>query len=153
MECRVMLRRIGLDRVEPDHRPDHRRMRRVLARVLLPMVPALLLAGPGSASAAPTPHPAAPSESACERGEFCVWPRDSYHGDGTRFDLRNTNPEECVPLPAGMAARSFANRIDRHVTVYQDRHCSTEGDFTTYPGPETFVPHGPFVVRAIQIWN
>lgn len=90
---------------------------------------------------------------ACEKGEFCGWSEEFHRGDIVRMDLRNTNPDECVPLPDGMEARSFATRIERHVTVYQDAECSTEGDFSTYPGPGTFVPQAPYVVRAIQIWN
>ncbi len=91
--------------------------------------------------------------SACETGEFCLWSEADYGGTLVRLDLRNTNPEECRPLPDGMTARSFSNLIDRHVTVYQDAHCSTEADFSTYPGPGTFVPRSPYVVRAVQIWN
>ncbi|RBM17374.1 hypothetical protein DI005_22030 [Prauserella sp. PE36] len=94
-----------------------------------------------------------PPGFACEPGEFCAWTGEFYGGQITRFDLRGTNPEECVPLPEGVDARSFANRLERQVTVYQDRHCATEGDFSTYPGPGTFVPQAPYVVRAIQIWN
>lgn len=103
----------------------------------------------GGADEPPYPRP----EFACQKGEFCTWSGDFYAGGITRFDLRNTNPDECVPLPAGVSGRSFASRIDRHVTVYQDRECATEGDFSTYPGPGTFVPQAPYVVRAVQIWN
>lgn len=93
------------------------------------------------------------AEYACERGEFCLWTEQDYDGTIIRLDLRNTNPEECRPLPKGVKAHAFANRIDRHVTVYQDRNCSTEGDFSTFPGPDTFVPQSPYVVRAVQIWD
>ncbi|MFC4000251.1 peptidase inhibitor family I36 protein [Prauserella oleivorans] len=106
----------------------------------------------GIAQAEPSSKPQ-PPEFACEKGEFCTWTGEFYSGQITRFDLRGTNPEECVPLPEGVDARSFGSRIERHVTVYQDRECSTEGDFSTYPGPGTFVPQAPYVVRAIQIWN
>lgn len=94
-----------------------------------------------------------PSGPTCEQGEFCLWSDPEYAGTIERLDLRNTNPEECRPLPDGFEARAFANRIDRHVTVYQDRDCATEGDFSTFPGPGTFVPRSPYVVRAVQIWN
>lgn len=123
---------------------------------------AVLLSGlaftlaPGVAPAAATTQVEAGTprgESACETGEFCVWPEAGYGGAIARLDLRNTNPEECRPLPDGMTARSFSNLIDRHVTVYQDAQCSTEADFSTYPGPGTFVPRSPYVVRAVQIWN
>lgn len=93
-------------------------------------------------------------EAECEPGEFCLWERADYRGEILRLDLRNANPNECIPLPEGFVGRSFANRTaDRHVTVYQGRDCSTEGDFTTYPGGGTFVPQAPFVVRGIQVWG
>ncbi|TCP48530.1 peptidase inhibitor family I36 [Tamaricihabitans halophyticus] len=89
----------------------------------------------------------------CDVGEFCLWESTSYSGAINRADLTNVNPEECAPLPEGFDGRSFVNRTDRLVTVYQDRHCATEGDFTTYPGEGTYVPVAPFVVRGIQFWN
>ncbi|WP_116044930.1 peptidase inhibitor family I36 protein [Amycolatopsis palatopharyngis] len=98
------------------------------------------------------PPPAMPGTD-CVQGEFCMWSSEFHAGEIARHDLRNTNPEECVALPEDMDAKSFANRTDRYVTVYQDRHCATEGDFSTYPGDGTFVPQAPFAVRAIQIWN
>ncbi|WP_134713441.1 peptidase inhibitor family I36 protein [Saccharomonospora xinjiangensis] len=118
-----------------------------LAIAFTPGVAAADTAGPT------TPTVPTRAEYACETGEFCVWPHADYGGPIVRLDLRNTNPDECRPLPDGVAARSFANRIDRHVTVYQDGECSTEADFSTYPGPGTFVPRSPYVVRAVQIWN
>lgn len=136
------------------------RARRRQALLLLPGV-ALALA-PSVAAAAPAAEvergaverSAAPrGEDACETGEFCLWPEAGYGGTMVRLDLRNTNPDECAPLPDGMSARSFVNRVDRHVTVYQDAECSTEADFSTYPGPDTFVPRSPYVVRAVQIWH
>lgn len=113
----------------------------------------ILLSSSATASAANPRHSPMPTTQACESGEFCVWPEADYGGSIARFDLRDINPEECVPLPGDLEANAFANRIDRHVTVYQDRECSTEADFSTYPGPETFVPRSPYIVRAIQIWN
>lgn len=129
------------------------RLRTRMPRVLALAAVALACAtGTAHAAAGDPPRPA-PPEFACQQGEFCVWPGEFYQGQITRMDLRNTNPDECVPLPAGVQARSFAHRIDRHVTVYQDADCATEGDFSTFPGPGTFVPQTPYVVRAIQIWN
>jgi hypothetical protein len=90
-------------------------------------------------------------DNGCEQGEFCAWSEGSYGGTVRLLDLRTANPGECIPL--GGDARSFINRLDREVTVYQGEDCSTEGDFTTYPGGGTFVPRAPFVVRAIQIWD
>lgn len=96
---------------------------------------------------------AEPGQQPCERGEFCLWPDEGYKGEVVRVALENTNPGECVPLPEGLDARSFANRTKRPVTVYQGRDCSTEGEFDTYPGGGTFVPEAPYVVRGLQIWD
>ncbi|MEU4448892.1 peptidase inhibitor family I36 protein [Actinosynnema sp. NPDC050801] len=89
----------------------------------------------------------------CDRGEFCVWSAADYTGDSHRLDLETANPRECIPLPDGFVARSFANRLNRDVSVYQGATCSTEAEFTTYPGKGTYVPDAPFVVRAIQVWE
>ena len=106
----------------------------------------LLTGAATTAIAQPDPQP-------CERGEFCLWPTENYEGDIQRVALENANPGECVPLPDGFDARSFANRSKRPVTVYQDRDCSTEAEFDTYPGGGTFVPQAPYVVRGVQIWD
>ncbi|OQO89446.1 peptidase inhibitor I36 [Saccharomonospora piscinae] len=92
-------------------------------------------------------------QHACERGEFCLWSEQDYGGTLVRLDLRNTNPEQCREVPDGVEGRAFGNLLNRHVTVYQDGDCATEGDFSTYPGPGTFVPRSPYVVRAVKIWN
>jgi hypothetical protein len=110
------------------------------------IIAAWLIANATTAAAQPAPHP-------CERGEFCLWPTESYQGDIHRVALENANPGECVPLPDGLGARSFANRTKRPVTVYQGRDCSTEGEFDTYPGGGTYVPEAPYVVRGVQIWE
>lgn len=115
--------------------------------VVITVVLALVTAGAGVANAtAERPIP-------CERGEFCLWPSENYSGEIHRIALTNTNPEECVPLPDTVDARSFVNRTTRPVTVYQGRDCSTEGEFDTYPGGGTFVPTAPYVVRGVQLWN
>ena len=114
--------------------------------IVLVAVVAGLFAGAVPAAAQPEPQP-------CERGEFCLWPGEGHQGAIQRVALENTNPGECVPLPEGFDARSFANRSTRPVTVYQDRHCATEGEFDTYPGGGTFVPEAPYVVRGVQIWE
>jgi Peptidase inhibitor family I36 len=111
-----------------------------------------LLGGSGIAQATTEPPPARP-ELLCQQGEFCAWTDENYGADLHRLDLRTSNPGECLPLPDYTEAKSFANMMDRDVTVYQDTECTTEGDFTTYPGNGTFVPYAPFVVRAIQIWE
>ncbi|QRP48191.1 peptidase inhibitor family I36 protein [Amycolatopsis sp. FDAARGOS 1241] len=139
---------------------------RRLPRVLL-LTTAGLLAAPGMASAAPaaphlapaappaSAHPASPAgaDPACAVGELCLWNAETYSGQTQHYDLRTANPEDCIPLPEGFEAHSFANRLTRDVTIYQSEECTTEGDFTTYPGGGTYVPQSPFVVRAIKIWN
>lgn len=123
------------------------KLRAYLPKVLLVAVFGLL-GGSGIAQADP-----GQPEAACERGEFCAWTAENYGGAMQRLDLRTSNPEECLPLPDNAEARSFVNQLDRDVTVYQDVECTTEGDFTTYPGDGTFVPRAPFVVRAVKIWD
>jgi len=110
------------------------------------IITAWLLISATTTAAQPDPNP-------CERGEFCLWSMESYKGETLRIALENTNPNECVPLPDDFDARSFANRSTRPVTVYQDRDCSTEAEFDTYPGGGTFVPEAPYVVRAVQMWD
>ncbi|HET6502165.1 MAG TPA: peptidase inhibitor family I36 protein [Amycolatopsis sp.] len=112
-----------------------------------------LWGGAGIAQASPAPPTTGRPEFSCEQGEFCLWTGEFYSETMQRLDLRVANPEECLVLPNGIEARSFANRLDRDVTIYQDVECSTEGDFVTYPGHDTFVPRSPFVVRAAKIWN
>lgn len=91
--------------------------------------------------------------SACDRGEFCAWPGTGYTGRPARLDLETANPGECIPLPDGLVARSFVNNLTRDTTVFQGATCSTEAEFTTYPGKGTYVPDAPFVVRAIEVWG
>jgi hypothetical protein len=118
---------------------------------------ALLLATAATAVIGGTAYAAtgagSPPKARCDQGEFCTWQRAYYQGKIHRVDLRTTNPGECIPLTSATDGRSFANRTSRDITVYQGRDCSTEGDFTTYPGRGTFVPDAPFVVRAFQIWE
>jgi len=120
-------------------------MKKIVAPVI---VVAGLLAGllGGSVPAFAEPEP-------CDRGEFCLWPEEGHQGAIHRIAIDNTNPRECVSLPEGFDARSFANRTKRPVTVYQGRDCATEGEFDTYPGGGTFVPAAPYVVRGVQIWE
>ncbi|ALG08007.1 peptidase inhibitor family I36 protein [Kibdelosporangium phytohabitans] len=98
------------------------------------------------------PASAADAVTNCDRGEFCLWPKENYGGTSVRHTLETANPGECVPL-GGLVAKSMANRLTKDVTVYQGEDCSTEAEFTTYPKGGTFVPDAPFVVRAIQIWE
>jgi hypothetical protein len=89
----------------------------------------------------------------CERGEFCLWVGEGYGGEVRRVVLETAIPGECVSMPPGFQARSFANRGSRPVTVYQGRGCATEGEFDTYPGGGTFVPEAPYLVRGVQVWE
>jgi hypothetical protein len=124
------------------------RLRSYLPKMLLLTTTALLgCAGVAQAT------PGAPPEQACDQGQFCAWPGEFYAGQAQLLDLRTANPGECIPLPDDFDGHSFANKMKQLVSVYEGRDCSTEGDFTTYPGGGTFVPQGPFVVRAIQIWT
>ncbi|GAB3877381.1 peptidase inhibitor family I36 protein [Kibdelosporangium lantanae] len=95
---------------------------------------------------------AADGSSKCDPGEFCLWAGDNYKGKAVRHTLETANPEQCIPL-GGLEAHSLVNRMRKDVTVYQGETCSTEADFTTYPGGGTYAPSAPFVVRAIQVWN
>jgi hypothetical protein len=103
----------------------------------------LLTSGTASAQAVPE----------CDRGEFCAWSGVDYAGQSHRLDLETANPGECIPLPGGFVARSFVNLLTRDASVYQGATCSTEAEFTTYPGKGTYVPDAPFVVRAVQVWE
>lgn len=89
----------------------------------------------------------------CDPGEFCAWTGRDFGGERRTWDLAGAGIESCVPLPAGADARSFANRVGRPVTTYQDRECGTEGEFDMYPGDGTWVPESPYTVRAFKIWE
>lgn len=127
------------------------RRRRVVQSLLLATAATAVLGG--TAVAAAEASTLAPGKARCDQGEFCTWQKSYYRGAIHRVDLRTANPGECIPLPGGVDGRSFANRTSRDITVYQGRDCSTEADFTTYPGRGTFVPDAPYVVRALQIWE
>ncbi|MGJ7908613.1 peptidase inhibitor family I36 protein [Actinopolyspora sp. H202] len=117
--------------------------------VLFSLLAALLLGSsvqPLAAGAVPE------TDRPCDVGVFCAWSETDYAGNEHSFDLRSTNMEECVRLHGNIEARSFANRMDRPVTVYQDARCATSADFSTYPGG-SFVPRAPYVVRAIKVWT
>lgn len=133
---------------------------RTVRTLLLTAAATAAIGGSGYAAAAPSSDAeltaattSAAKRAHCERGEFCTWQRAFYQGKIHRVDRRTANPGECIPLTRATDGRSFANRTSRDITVYQGRDCSTEGDFTTYPGSGTFVPDAPFLVRAFQIWE
>lgn len=120
-------------------------LRRAATAILLALVTILVSTAPASSAANAGPQPS------CDIGVFCAWQGENYAGPAQFADVRTAGLQQCAPLDHGMEARSFVNRTDRPVTVYQGTSCSTEGDFTTYPGG-TFIPRAPFIVRAIQIW-
>lgn len=96
----------------------------------------------------------ATAAGACAPGQICFWTEPAFAEDpSVIFELATADVESCVSLPEGVDARSFANRMDRYVTMYQSRECATEGDFDTYPGDGVFVPEVPYAVRAFQIWE
>lgn len=145
--CSVLTRsNLGTDHhAHPDSRS------RLLVLLTSSLVALLtILASSGVASAASRDDDS--DERPCDPGVFCTWADTDYTGQLRQFDLRTTNMEECVTLTGDVQVRSFVNRLGRPVTVYQDTHCGTTGDFSTYPGG-TYVPEAPFVVRAIQIWT
>ncbi|NHD18176.1 MULTISPECIES: peptidase inhibitor family I36 protein [unclassified Actinopolyspora] len=127
--------------------------RRLRARCtpLVLALAAVALGAPAAAASGPAQDPAQ-DEAQCESGVFCAWPEQQYGGSPHSADLRTTNMEECVPLSGDLEAHSFVNRLNRPVTVYQDAHCGTRGEFSTYP-EGSFVPRSPFVVRAFKIWT
>lgn len=133
---------------------------RAVRTLLLTAAATVAIGGTSYAAAAPSSDAeltasttAAAKRAHCERGEFCTWQRAFFRGEIHRVDLRTANPGECIPLTRATDGRSFANRTSRDISVYQGRDCSTEGDFTTYPGRGTYVPDAPFLVRAFQIWE
>lgn len=88
----------------------------------------------------------------CATGQFCYWADEDYRGAPQRLDLTEVHESVCIPLPHDGQARSFVNKRSREITLYEGGHCSTQGDFRTYPGHGTYVPEAPFVVRAVEIW-
>lgn len=123
------------------------------ALILVLATAAVVSTGTGALAAGGAAGAVGRDDPSCDAGEFCVWSGERYTGDLRRLTLETANPGECVPLPDALVARSFANRLHAPVTVYQGADCSTEADFTTYPGGGTYVPSAPFVVRAVQVWQ
>lgn len=94
-----------------------------------------------------------PTSTACPAHQFCYWASEDYPGNAQVLNLDGAATSVCIPLPQEAEARSFVNNRDHEITLYEGGHCSTEGDFRTYPGNGTYVPESPFVVRAVEIWN
>lgn len=89
----------------------------------------------------------------CQTGQFCYWTGPDYRGEPQVLDLSDAATSTCIPLPNSAEARAFINSRADEITLYESGHCSSEGDFRTYPGTGTQVPSSPFVVRAVEIWN
>ena len=96
---------------------------------------------------------AGPTDAKCDAGSFCAWSGANFTGKTARLSLETANPNQCVPLPDGLVAKSLVNAMTKDVSVYEGAHCSTEAEFTTYPKGGVYVPSAPFVVRAIQVWE
>ncbi|MEI7033672.1 peptidase inhibitor family I36 protein [Streptomyces pratensis] len=89
----------------------------------------------------------------CEAGGLCLWKKPDFTGARQTHELAALDIESCVPLPRGGTAQSLANRTGRPVTTYQSAECAETGEFETYPGGGTWVPHSPYQVRAFKIWE
>lgn len=116
---------------------------------LVTLTAVLLSSAP--AFAASTHDTPTEGHTACERGTICLWEKADFAGESRAKDLRNTNPGECVQLPAEYTPASLANRTDGNLVVFSDEHCSQDQKHRTYPGGGTYAPHIPFGVTAIKI--
>lgn len=96
---------------------------------------------------------AGPTDAKCDAGSFCAWGGANFTGKAVRLNLETAGPNQCVPLPDNLVAKSLVNAMTKDVSVYEGVHCSTEAEFTTYPKGGVYVPNAPFVVRAIQVWE
>lgn len=102
--------------------------------------------------AAPPASAAGPALGDCGAGQLCFWEDAGFLGSRRVYELAGTALESCVPLPKGMRAHSFANRMGRPVTVYQSAHCDTTGEFATHPSG-SWTPEGAYAVRAFTVWE
>jgi hypothetical protein len=140
-----------LTRPRPDQQPHPWtlpaicRLYRLVAAILLAAATVLVSAGTAQALGQS-------KQSTCDAKVFCAWSGENYLGASIRTDSHSANHDECVPLPGGLEASSFINRLKRPVTAYEDAGCSLQAAFNTYPGG-AFVPRSPHVVRAITIWS
>lgn len=89
----------------------------------------------------------------CTSGRFCYWPEPDFPGKPRVLNLSGEAGGVCIPFAFDDEARAFVNNSHYHVTLYQDGHCGTNGEFRTYPGGGTYVPESPYVVRAIEVWK
>ncbi|MFD3522849.1 peptidase inhibitor family I36 protein [Streptomyces sp. NPDC058653] len=120
-------------------------------------MPATLLTAAALAAATALLPAAAPAVAAprdvCGPGELCLWAKPEFRGPRQSHELFRTEIQNCVPLPPGADAQSLVNRTGRPVTTYQSHECEETGEFETYPGNGTWVPHSPYRVRAFKVWE
>lgn len=125
-----------------------RRFRGGLA-LALPLVMSTLAV---SGLAVPTAAAAERDLAECGTGRLCVWERPDFQGERHTYELSDVDIESCVRLPLTDGAESLAQRTGRPVSVYQDAHCDSTGEFTTYP-TGSWVPETEFAVRAFKVWE
>lgn len=89
----------------------------------------------------------------CAADRFCYWPEPDFPGKPRVLNLSDEAGGVCIPFAFEDEARAFVNNSRHEVTLYQDGHCGTNGEFRTYPGRGTYVPESPYVVRAIEVWK
>ncbi|OII62241.1 hypothetical protein BJP40_29500 [Streptomyces sp. CC53] len=117
------------------------------------VVTAAVLTAGALALTLPAAVAAPPALGACGSGQLCLWQKEGFKGKRLTYELADTDIDSCVPLPAGTSAAAVANRTGRPVTTYQSATCAETGEFETYPGGGTWVPHSPYQVRAFKIWE
>lgn len=88
----------------------------------------------------------------CGAGRLCVWERPDFQGERHTYELSDVGIESCVRLPLTAGGESLVQRTGRPVSVYQDAHCDSAGEFTTYP-TGSWVPETEFAVRAFKVWE
>lgn len=112
---------------------------------------------PAAGATGPAAHVTRPhfptADTGCPRDRLCYWPEAGFPGKPRVLDPGELPHGRCFSLPHGDEGRSFVNHTAGFVTLYQGGHCSTNGEFRTYPGRGTYVPDAPYVVRAVEIWG
>lgn len=116
-----------------------------------------LALGAAVAGSLVAPGAAAAAESGvklgdCAAGELCLWPKPRFGGERHTYELSGVRMGECLRLPHGADARSFANRTGRPVTVYESVECAETREFHTHPSG-SWTPEGAYGVRAFKVWE
>ena len=125
-----------------------RRFRGGMAFALPLALTTLAVSGP----AGPTAVAAERDPEVCGAGRLCIWQRPDFQGAHRAYELADVDIESCVRLPLTAGAESLVQRMGRPVSVYQDAHCDSTGEFTTYP-TGSWVPETEFAVRAFKVWE